>query len=95
VETYAAVRQGGETLRRRRRPGRNIPPPRESARGNVRFAPPAKKIPLFFARRLAKGRKPVYLIHHARNSGRRSLETEQCNLTCGAEGPFPGPSARQ
>jgi len=44
VETYAAVRQGGETLRRRRRPGRNIPPPRECARGNVRFAPPAKKI---------------------------------------------------
>jgi len=54
-----------------------------------------KKSRLFFARRLEKGRKPVYLMHHARNSGRRSLETEQCNLTCGAEGPFPGPSARQ
>jgi hypothetical protein len=48
VETYAAVRQGGETLRRRRRPWRNIPPPRECARGNVRFAPSGEKNRLFF-----------------------------------------------
>ena len=97
METYAAAPSGraarpfaavvalGETFRRRG----NAP-----AETSV-SPPPAKKIAFFFARGLEKGRKPVYLMHHARNSGRRSLETEQCNLTCGAEGPFPGPSARQ
>ena len=54
-KTCANIRQGGETLRRRCRPGRNIPPRGNAPAETSVLPPPAKKIPPFFRAAACKG----------------------------------------